>query len=416
MPASMISAEAGGRPNVNGSSIATVVSGEMPGSTPTSVPIITPAKQNRRFCHVAAVASPSARLSNSSTLGPLAPASCPGQPGHDGGWLRPQLERQAEALHEQQRRECRDDQAEYDERKPAHRRRGRAGHEDRPHAGRDQAEFRKQHCEQRDRAEDRGKRPPRRHRNGRVRLEQTGDGKRDAEGQEDPGQCARDETGAHVRGGPGREGAAGAERHQCQHDQECPEGKVLEIDPRQCFLAWSHFYGKPVPTFPENAPTQTHCTLMPASLMTVAKLAVLASIHFARSADGPALTSPPRLSIRLAMSGMARILLSSALRRCCTGSGVPAVVSRPCQEPTSAGATLSSLKLASSLMLSTRLSPDTASPRNCPCATNDAVAVAPLRITWLSPATVPLMASAPPRYGTCLKVTPQFFSSCTAEM
>ena len=67
MPASMISAEAGGRPKVNGSSIATVVSGEMPGSTPTSVPIITPAKQNSRFCQVAAVARPSARLSNSST-------------------------------------------------------------------------------------------------------------------------------------------------------------------------------------------------------------------------------------------------------------------------------------------------------------------------------------------------------------
>ena len=50
MPASMMSAEAGGRPNVNGSSIATVVSGEMPGNTPTSVPIMTPAKQNSRFC------------------------------------------------------------------------------------------------------------------------------------------------------------------------------------------------------------------------------------------------------------------------------------------------------------------------------------------------------------------------------
>ena len=66
----MISADAGGRPNVNGSSIATVVSGEMPGSTPTSVPIMTPAKQNSRFCQLAAVASPNARLSNSSTAAP----------------------------------------------------------------------------------------------------------------------------------------------------------------------------------------------------------------------------------------------------------------------------------------------------------------------------------------------------------
>jgi hypothetical protein len=67
MPASMMSAEAGGRPKVKGSSIATVVSGEMPGNTPTSVPIMTPAKQNSRFCQLAAVARPSARLSNSST-------------------------------------------------------------------------------------------------------------------------------------------------------------------------------------------------------------------------------------------------------------------------------------------------------------------------------------------------------------
>src|SRR6185503_2614384 len=70
MPASMIIADAGDRPKVKGSSIATVVSGEMPGSTPTSVPIMTPAKQNRRFCQLAAVASPNARLSNSSTVAP----------------------------------------------------------------------------------------------------------------------------------------------------------------------------------------------------------------------------------------------------------------------------------------------------------------------------------------------------------
>src|SRR5262245_29203387 len=105
MPASMIMAEAGGRPNVKGKSIATVVSGEMPGSTPTSVPISTPARQNSRFCQLAAVARPSARLSNSST-GP--------SPGSELGPMlgpvlnqerRPELERQTEAFDEQQRRE-----------------------------------------------------------------------------------------------------------------------------------------------------------------------------------------------------------------------------------------------------------------------------------------------------------------------
>src|ERR1700752_5299023 len=101
MPASMIMAEAGGRPKVNGSSMATVVSGEMPGSTPTNVPIITPAKQKSRFCQLAAVARPSARLSNSSTQ-----LSSPGPelgPDRRPGWrpeCRPELEGQAQALDE----------------------------------------------------------------------------------------------------------------------------------------------------------------------------------------------------------------------------------------------------------------------------------------------------------------------------
>ena len=42
---------------------------------------------------------------------------------------------------------------------------------------------------------------------------------------------------------------------------------------------------------------------------------------------------------------------------------------------------------------------------------------APLRITWLSPATVPLMASAPPLVGHVLELRrPSSFCSCTAEM
>src|SRR4029453_3824099 len=133
MPASMMSAEAGGRPKVKGSSIATVVSGEMPGNTPTSVPIMTPAKQNSRFCQLAAVARPSARLSNSST-----PPS-------------PELERQTETPDEQPGRE----------RRPRPRGRGPPGHPPRPHAGSNQAERGEQHREQRDRRQDHHQRPPR---------------------------------------------------------------------------------------------------------------------------------------------------------------------------------------------------------------------------------------------------------------
>ena len=40
MPASMMSADTGGKMNVSGSSIAIVASGPIPGSTPTAVPAL----------------------------------------------------------------------------------------------------------------------------------------------------------------------------------------------------------------------------------------------------------------------------------------------------------------------------------------------------------------------------------------
>jgi hypothetical protein len=45
MPASMINAEVGGRAYVAGSSMATVATGPMPGSTPINVPMVTPIVQ-----------------------------------------------------------------------------------------------------------------------------------------------------------------------------------------------------------------------------------------------------------------------------------------------------------------------------------------------------------------------------------
>src|SRR5512134_192838 len=95
MPASMIMAEAGGRPNVNGRSMAVVLSGEMPGRTPTSVPMITPRKQKRRFCSESAVEKPRARLSTRFTGG-----SSPPRPDGQG---KPQ------AVHEQEHCEGRED-------------------------------------------------------------------------------------------------------------------------------------------------------------------------------------------------------------------------------------------------------------------------------------------------------------------
>src|SRR5512140_1801511 len=96
----MIIAEVGARPKVKGKSIAVVLSGEMPGSTPTSVPIRTPNRQKRRFCTESAVEKPSARLSKRPTKCSLPP--------------RPDGQRQAEAVHEQKDREGRDDDGEDD--------------------------------------------------------------------------------------------------------------------------------------------------------------------------------------------------------------------------------------------------------------------------------------------------------------
>jgi hypothetical protein len=62
MPASMISAPSGLRLKVTGSNIAMVAIGPMPGSTPISVPIKQPNRQNRRLSGVAAAPKPSARL------------------------------------------------------------------------------------------------------------------------------------------------------------------------------------------------------------------------------------------------------------------------------------------------------------------------------------------------------------------
>ncbi len=58
MPANRISAPVGSRVNVIGSSSATVSAGPMPGSTPTSVPIVTPIRARSRLVGVSASPNP----------------------------------------------------------------------------------------------------------------------------------------------------------------------------------------------------------------------------------------------------------------------------------------------------------------------------------------------------------------------
>src|SRR6188768_755584 len=91
----MISDDAGGSENVNGSRIAMVVIGAMPGSTPTSVPINAPRKQKPIFVGVSATENPVARLAIRSMDRPSP---------------RKNLDRQAKHADEQNRCECREHQ------------------------------------------------------------------------------------------------------------------------------------------------------------------------------------------------------------------------------------------------------------------------------------------------------------------
>src|SRR5258707_11787014 len=70
MPASMIKAPTGGRPNVMGSSMATVAMVPIPGRTPTSVPTSAPTRHSRRLIGVNATPKPRARLEKSSAISP----------------------------------------------------------------------------------------------------------------------------------------------------------------------------------------------------------------------------------------------------------------------------------------------------------------------------------------------------------
>src|SRR6266850_2717275 len=91
MPASMINAPTGGRPNVIGSSIATVAMVPMPGSTPTSVPTSAPIRHSKRLIGVNATPKPRARLEKRSAITPSL--------NHE---TREQLQRQPERIGEKQ--------------------------------------------------------------------------------------------------------------------------------------------------------------------------------------------------------------------------------------------------------------------------------------------------------------------------
>src|SRR3990170_8931321 len=67
----MMNAPVGSKLKVRGRSRATVTAGPIPGSTPTSVPSVTPTAANSRFSSVSAVPNPPARSPRTSTARPL---------------------------------------------------------------------------------------------------------------------------------------------------------------------------------------------------------------------------------------------------------------------------------------------------------------------------------------------------------
>src|SRR5712672_1680856 len=112
MPASMIKAPTGGRPNVMGSSMATVAMVPMPGSTPTSVPI----RHSRRLTGVNATPKPRARLEKSSAIAPSLNQK-----------TREKLQRQPERIRKEQTAADRQANADNDGFLPFHFRRAQRG-------------------------------------------------------------------------------------------------------------------------------------------------------------------------------------------------------------------------------------------------------------------------------------------------
>src|SRR6188508_220325 len=106
MPASMISAATGLRLKVIGSSMAMVATGPMPGSTPISVPSITPIRQYSRCIGEIATPKPMIRLWKISIAAPSADRAVFDHGGAD-------RERQRQPLHEHQDRERDQDQEQH---------------------------------------------------------------------------------------------------------------------------------------------------------------------------------------------------------------------------------------------------------------------------------------------------------------
>src|ERR1051326_7383950 len=151
MPASMISAPTGGRPKVIGSSIAMVASGPRPGRTPTSVPTSAPIRHSRTFHGLSATPNPSTKLLKRSIIGARLAETKQGLPAEV---RRPQLERQVDAIYEQQHAERGQHHAPDERLDPA--RLGRRGRsrQDAEIARQDQSERTDKHREYEDRQRD----------------------------------------------------------------------------------------------------------------------------------------------------------------------------------------------------------------------------------------------------------------------
>src|SRR5215471_5258539 len=143
MPASMINAPTGGRPNVMGKSMAMVATEPIPGRTPINVPTSAPIRQNSRFQGVAATEKPSAKWERSSFMRDSLASKA-----------RPQLERQGQQVDEQQYGEHRHHDPRDGGFDPSSFRRSRPGDHKRCKGCRDETERADRHGEDDDRYRD----------------------------------------------------------------------------------------------------------------------------------------------------------------------------------------------------------------------------------------------------------------------
>src|SRR5262245_54323490 len=415
MPASMISAGAGSSPKVNGSSMATVATGPIPGSTPTRVPRKQPMKQYKMFCQVSATPSPKARLDSVSI-----------------SRIRPERQRQAEQPDEDRDREGDHHRRERDRLERAHVARGLRADQHEHGDGGDQAEPLQRDSEQDD-GQERDAERSRVEARHRVAVEREGAHRHDGaeRGEQRPDQ-GREHGRPHAVQVPQpvllcKEHEAAPDRHEDQagpeilrradvhrttpdrHARESghPVATTSSIDERPCPMGRFVLLDRPPEPVIGPAFGRTRWRAMTARLMTQSgrmfafctmtlKRSNSCAVRLSSSAALEGMTSTPPPAKRSFTSGMLRIFTTSALSLSTIACGVPLGANSAVQLEASTSFTPASCKVGHSELSFERLPMVTASTRTRPdftCGAADELASTP---SGMSPPASDAAAGAPP--------------------